>query len=224
MQAASSSAQSAPVIVVVDYGAGNLRSIGRALQGVGARVALVRSPEEAGRFDGIVLPGVGAFGAAMERLHRGGFADWIHAQVESATPLVGVCLGMQLLYERSEEGGDVAGLGLLPGEVRRLPAGLKIPHMGWNQLTFRRREWGGGTIADGAFVYFVHSYFAIPRDDTDVIATTFYGTEFPAIIQHNRLLGLQFHPEKSGQTGQQLLRNTVAWVAGLSGDRTRVSV
>jgi glutamine amidotransferase len=172
------------------------------------------------RVDGIVLPGVGAFGAAMARLQAAGFPDWIRAQVADGIPLLGVCLGMQLLFARSEESPTAIGLGLVPGEVRRLPSGLKVPHMGWNQLAIRQPSPLMDGVADGSNVYFVHSYVVRPDDARDVIATTTYGEEFPSVIQRGRLAGVQFHPEKSAETGQRLLRGAVGWIASLTAERT----
>lgn len=205
-----------PVLVVIDYEAGNLRSIAKALEGAGAQVTLIRTPEDVPLHDAIVLPGVGAFGSAMARLNTVGFPQWIRERVGSGTPLLGVCLGIQLLFERSEEGGDVRGLGLLPGEVRRLPTGLKVPHMGWNQLAITQPTRLLNGIPDGAFVYFVHSYVVHTREPGDVLATTTYGGTWPAVVERDRVVGLQFHPEKSGEIGQRLLRNFVAWVATVS--------
>ncbi len=200
-------------VALIDYGAGNLRSIGRALALAGADVGVVTQVPTGERVDGIVLPGVGAFGAAMARLQAAGFPDWIRAQVAEGIPLLGVCLGMQLLFARSEESQGARGLGLMPGEVRRLPSGLKVPHMGWNQLTLRQPSPLLDGVADGSNVYFVHSYVVRPDDAGDVIATTTYGEEFPAVIQRARLAGVQFHPEKSADTGQRLLRGAVGWIA-----------
>lgn len=200
-------------LALIDYGAGNLRSIGRALTLAGAIVQVVTQPPRAERVDGIVLPGVGAFGAAMVRLEAVGFPDWIRTQVEEGTPLLGVCLGMQLLYARSEESPEATGLGLLPGDVRRLRGSLKVPHMGWNQLTLRRSSPLLDGLADGSDVYFVHSYVVHPQDERDILATTTYGEEFPAVIARDRIAGVQFHPEKSADVGQRLLHGLMAWVA-----------
>ncbi len=200
-------------VAVIDYEAGNLRSISRALDAAGARPVLIRAPVDRERFDALVLPGVGAFGAAMQRLSAAGLPGWIRTLAASGTPLIGVCLGMQLLYERSEEGGDVPGLALLRGAVRRLPSGVKIPHMGWNQLLLRRPSPIVEGMAEGAWAYFVHSYVVEGADAGDVIATTSYGVDFPSIVQHGRIIGLQFHPEKSGAMGHQLLRNIVMGAA-----------
>lgn len=208
-----------PVVALIDYGAGNLPSVSRALQVAGARVMLIRSPQEAGGCDAIVLPGVGAFGPAMAGLATAGFPPWIRAQVAAGTPLLGVCLGMQLLFERSEETEGTRGLALVPGEVRRLPAGIKVPHMGWNGLTIRRRDDVIHDVDDGGYVYFVHSYVVDPQDAGGVVATTTYGREFPAIVHYDNVLGLQFHPEKSGATGLRLLRGIVGWIAATAAGR-----
>jgi imidazole glycerol-phosphate synthase subunit HisH len=191
-------------VAVIDYEAGNLRSIARALASVGAVPVFVAAPVD-DAFDAVVLPGVGAFGAAMRRLRAAGLVDWITRRVASGTPLVGVCLGMQLLYERSEENGDVPGLALLEGSVRRLPQGLKVPHMGWNQLIIRRPSPVVDGVQGGTHVYFVHSYVAEPAQPADVVAITSYGGEFPAIVQRDGITGLQFHPEKSGAAGARFL-------------------
>jgi len=200
--------------LVIDYGAGNLLSLSRALRAAGTDPRLISRPSDDG--DVLVLPGVGAYGAAMHRLNETGLAEWIRARATAGVPLVGVCLGMQLLYQRSEEGGNVRGLGLLPGSVRRLPGSVKVPHMGWNQLFIRRPSPLVDGTATGTYVYFVHSYAAIPDDTDDVVAVTSYGVEFPAIVQRGNLIGLQFHPEKSGAAGERLLRNVLhAAAAGL---------
>lgn len=205
------------MVGVIDYEAGNLRSIARALQLAGAEPVPISRPADGPRLDLLVLPGVGAFGAAMRRLVAAGLAEWIRAQVASGVPLAGVCLGMQLLYARSEESGDVAGLGLLRGRVRRLAPGLKVPHMGWNQLRFRQHSPLLEGLATGTHVYFVHSYVVAPDAADEVVAVTSYGGEFPAIVQRGRVSGLQFHPEKSGNAGQRLLRNLIATTAAAPG-------
>ncbi len=202
-----------PLLVLVDYEAGNLRSITKALEAAGAQVAQVQRPELAPPHEGIVLPGVGAFGAAMERLTHAGFPQWIRERVDAGVPLLGICLGIQLLFERSEEGGEIPGLGLLRGDVRRLPASLTVPHMGWNQLDMITDAAPLGGIPSGAFVYFVHSYVVFPKDQSDVVATTDYGGSWPSIVLRNRVIGLQFHPEKSGPVGQQILRSFIGHLA-----------
>lgn len=208
-----------PILAVVDYGAGNLRSVCRALEVAGAQPRRMEVPEPTGEVHGVVLPGVGAFGPAMGRLERAGFADWIAAQVSAGVPLLGICLGMQLLFEIGEEGQTVRGLGLLAGRVRHLAPGVKIPHMGWNQLTVTRPIPALAEAAD-SFVYFVHSYVAEPWDPDDVIAVTTYGETFPAAVQRGCVLGTQFHPEKSGVVGFRLLHDIVRWF-GAVGEASR---
>jgi glutamine amidotransferase len=202
-----------PLLVLVDYEAGNLRSITQALEAAGAQVAQVHHPDLAPPHDGIVLPGVGAFDAAMERLTHAGFPQWILERVEAGVPLLGICLGIQLLFERSEEGGKIPGLGLLRGDVRRLPMSLTVPHMGWNQLDIITHAPLLEGVPSGAFVYFVHSYVVFPKDQSDVVATTDYGGSWPSIVVRNLVIGLQFHPEKSGPVGQQILRNFIGSIA-----------
>ncbi|MCS7172870.1 MAG: imidazole glycerol phosphate synthase subunit HisH [Armatimonadetes bacterium] len=192
-------------VAVVDYGAGNLRSVLRALEYVGFRTRLVARPEELEGEEGIVLPGVGAFGPAMHRLREAGFVDALRVAVERNRWLVGLCLGMQLLFEESEEEGRHEGLGLLQGRVVRLPAGLKVPHMGWNTLEFARPSPVTAAIRPGSHVYFVHSYYAL-AEASQVVAWTEYGVRIPAIVAFGRVVGFQFHPEKSGQVGLALLR------------------
>jgi glutamine amidotransferase len=192
---------------LVDYGAGNLRSAARALADAGAGPVLTAQPSGLAGADLIVVPGVGAFAPAMRRLHA---ADLVEPLVEAArrgVPLVGICLGMQLLFERSEEGEPTRGLGLLPGHVRRLPTHVKTPHMGWNTLI----PSGPAPLLDGlpdaAHVYFVHSYVVVPDDPGIVVAEADYGVRFPAVVRRGSIWGLQFHPEKSSRVGGRLLRN-----------------
>jgi glutamine amidotransferase len=190
---------------VVDYGAGNLRSVERAFQRVGFQTRRVERPEELRDEDVIVLPGVGAFGPAADRLRETGFADALRAEVERGRWLVGLCLGMQLLFEESEEEGRHEGLRLLRGRVVRLPEGRKIPHMGWNTLEFARPSPFTAAIRPGSHVYFVHSYYVL-AEPSQVVAWTEYGVRIPAIVALDRVVGFQFHPEKSSQVGLALLR------------------
>lgn len=200
---------SGPRVALVDYGAGNLRSIGRALAHVGTRPVTVRAPS-AEPFDAIVLPGVGAFGAAMARLEEAALPAWIVERAASGTPLVGICLGMHLLYERSEESPGAPGLMLFRGSVRRLPQGEKVPHMGWNLLRVVRPSPIAAAFAPGAYVYFVHAYVVDPADRRTVVATSRHGVEFPAVVAEGRVAGLQFHPEKSGAAGVAMLGSVLA--------------
>ena len=206
----------APLLGLIDYGSGNLRSVGKALDKIGARVEILDTPARLDGMDGIVLPGVGAFGDCAEQLQRrelwDPIADWLQAE----RPFLGICLGYQLLFESSEETPGVAGFGRFAGSVRRFIApGLKVPQIGWNALRFTRPDaclWRG--LEDGAHVYFVHSYYPHPTDTRLVAATADYGGPFAAAIEHGRTMGVQFHPEKSQQAGLAMLANFVASVRG----------
>jgi len=196
------------MIAVIDYGAGNLRSIRMALQRAGAVVEVTADPQVVTRAAGVVLPGVGAAGPAMRRLAGAGLDEAVRQVVRLDTPLLGVCLGLQLLFEQNEE-GDVQGLGMLPGSVRRLPDDLKVPHMGWNQVEAQAETALLAGIAPSSYFYFVHSYYVEPRDPAIVVARTSYGRSFCSAIATGRVWGTQFHPEKSGEVGLRLLRNFV---------------
>jgi len=204
-------------VVVVDYGLGNLRSVTRGLERAGATVTISDDPEAIWDADGIVLPGVGAFGDGME--NAGPFREDLIEAADSGRPLFGICLGMQMLLTSSEEAeragqGDAQGLDLVPGRNVRFKGDRKIPHMGWNELSVERDHPLVEGV-DGQYAYFVHSYYARPEDEAAVIATTDYGIEFPAIVadEAGTVFGTQFHPEKSGETGLQILRNFVAFAA-----------
>ncbi len=209
------------MIVVVDYGAANLLSITRALEASGASVTVSGAPEAIEGAAGIVLPGVGAAGAAMAALRASG-ADLALRRVAAAgRPLLGVCLGMQLFFERLAE-DDAAGLGFLPGAVPLLPAGRKIPHMGWNALTWTPGAPGTELFAGlepGVYAYFVHSYQCVPTHPDDAVAWTEYGGPICAAVARPGLWGVQFHPEKSGTAGLRLLANWLALVAGAAAPR-----
>lgn len=201
-----------PLIGVCDYGVGNLRSVERALRASGAETVISDQPGRIGACDGVVLPGVGAFAIAARALHGGGLGDTVRDMAAAGKPLLGICLGHQLLFESSDEGPDVGGLGLLEGRVTRLRArdGLKVPHMGWNTLTTVVSESRllEGT-SSGEYMYFVHSFAAIPAN-ADVAATTEYGEPIAAAVEHDNIMGTQFHPEKSGAPGRRLYANFVA--------------
>ena len=190
--------------VILDYGIGNLGSAMKAFRVLGAEAVLSGHPRDLARAGAIVLPGDGAFGASMEELRGRGLLEPLLEAVHGGTPLLGICIGMQLLFEESEELGRHRGLGLLPGRVRRLPAGLPVPHMGWNTLRARRPHGVMDDLGPKPYVYFVHSYFC-DADPAAVIATTDYGIELPAIAGRGHVLGLQFHPEKSQAVGLRLL-------------------
>jgi glutamine amidotransferase len=204
-------------IGVVDYGMGNRRSVQKALERVGATVAVTRDHDELRRADGLVVPGVGAFPIAMRNLHELGLPELIAAEVDRGTPVLGICLGMQLLFERSVELEPAEGLGLVPGEVTRLQAGgLRIPHIGWNEVSFRRPSpLVHGLPAEGCPFYHVHSFAARPDDADDVVGSTEYGERFTTIVGRGSVFGVQFHPEKSSAHGLRMLSNFV----GLCGDR-----
>jgi imidazole glycerol-phosphate synthase subunit HisH len=205
------------MIAVLDYGIGNLRSAEKALQHLGADARLVTDPDEAVAADGVVLPGVGAFGRCAEALRRSGLEKAARHALERATPFLGICVGLQLLYEGSDEAPGIEGLGVLPGVVRALPPGVKRPQMQWNRL--RRRPGRPSALLTGAqespWVYFVHSF--APEDSADVCATCDYGGEVVAAIERDRLWGTQFHPEKSGAVGLAMLANFVSSVSGAPG-------
>jgi glutamine amidotransferase len=196
------------MIAIIDYGAGNLRSVRNTLTYLGADVKTVSTPDQLEGTDKIVLPGVGAFGAGIDALRAAGFEEPIKAAVAAGVPLIGICLGMQYLFESSDEMGDHKGLGLLPGRVTRFPAnGLKVPHMGWNQLHIRQANPLLAGVENGAYAYFVHSYYVEAADARDVIATTDYGIDYASVVARGNIFGIQPHPEKSQSVGQQILRN-----------------
>ena len=201
------------MITIVDYGVGNLRSVQKALERVGATAVVSGDPAALDAAQGVVLPGVGAFGDAMDSLRARGLVEPVLRQVEEGKPLLGICLGMQLLFEESEEMGRHPGLGLLPGRVVRFPAGeLKVPHVGWNRLDAPQGDLLAG-VDDGAYAYFVHSYYVVPEDTTGILATTEYGVEFASVVGRGRLWGAQFHPEKSQEIGLRMLKNYARLVA-----------
>jgi len=193
-------------LVVVDYGAGNLVSIRNALELLGGTPSIATTSDDIARASVIVVPGVGASGPAMERMERQGLADPIRDAVHDGAWYVGICLGMQLLFERSDEDGAQM-LALLEGDVVAIADAPRLPHIGWNQLEVQRPHVVMGGVADGAPAYFVHSYVARPADASIVITETEHGSRFPSIVVSDRVIGYQFHPERSGSDGLQLLRN-----------------
>lgn len=199
------------MIAIIDYDAGNLKSVEKALQYLGEEAVITRDRQELLMADKVILPGVGAFGDAMEKLHRYGLVDTIHEIVEKKTPFLGICLGLQLLFERSDESMGVEGLGILKGEILRIPdTGLKIPHIGWNSLCIKENATLFKGIADNSYVYFVHSYYLRAKDETVVKATTDYGTCIHASVEKDNVFACQFHPEKSGDVGLKILKNFAA--------------
>ena len=197
-------------IAVIDYGAGNLRSIRRALEAAGAEVVVTSDRGDVRQADAVVFPGVGAAGASMRRLHDLGLAETIHEVVADDRPFLGICLGMQLLFDHQEE-GNTRGLGILRGRVRSLGADVKVPQIGWNRARWLQNA-AGYQIGDDEDFYFVHSYVSEPDDPADVVAVTRYGGIFPSVVRHGNVWGTQFHPEKSGPAG---LRLVAGWVDGV---------
>ena len=198
-----------PLVAVVDYGAGNLVSIDQALRLAGARVRLAVTGADIDGADLLVVPGVGAAAPAMERLRAGGFVEPIRAWITADRPFLGICLGLQLLFDGSDEDGAET-LGILPGRTVRLERAPTLPHIGWNQVVRRRDHLAFDGIAQGADLYFVHSYVASPSaDDGAALADTDHGSSFVSAVARGRLLGVQFHPERSGTDGLRLLRNVV---------------
>lgn len=196
-------------ISVIDYGVGNLFSMTNALRKTGAEVEIVKTREEILSADGVVLPGVGNFGAATEKLSP--LADAVLEAVDNGVPILGSCLGMQLLFEQSME-AEGKGLGLLRGWIMRFRQDQKTPHMGWNTIKATRESPLLEEIPDGSYFYFVHSYYPDPVNRKDTLAETEYGGVFTSIVEHDNIYGCQFHPEKSGKTGATLLRNYVGLI------------
>ena len=198
------------MIAIIDYDAGNIASVINALRVFGEEVLLTADRDTLKRADRVVLPGVGAFGDAMQKIRDRNLEETIKEVVASGTPFLGICLGMQLLFEESEESPGVKGLGLLPGTIRRFSedSGLKIPQIGWNDLHFPRKTKLFQDVAEGAHVYFVHSYY-LPQEGNEAViaATTDYGHVFGAAVEKDNLMACQFHPEKSADVGHQILKN-----------------
>ena len=197
-------------IALIDYGMGNLMSVSKALEYVGGAVRLVRTPSEAAGASGLVLPGVGAFGDGLAPLEASGWVPFLRERTAAGIPLMGICLGMQMLLDSSEESPGVAGLGLIPGKVLRFPdAGLKVPQIGWNSIVPKEGNPFLRGIRKDAFFYFVHSYYAQPADESDTAATCHYMIGFAAAVRRGRIFATQFHPEKSQECGLTVLRNFV---------------
>ena len=196
------------MIAVIDYDAGNLKSVEKALIFLGETPVITRDREELLAADKVILPGVGAFGDAMDRLHQYGLVDVIKEVVKKGTPFLGICLGLQLMFESSEESPGVEGLGLLPGKILKIPEtpGMKVPHMGWNELTILKKTPLTERLKNGDQVYFVHSYKAIVQNRENLLATTDYGGEITAIVGSGNTYGCQFHPEKSESVGLGILK------------------
>jgi glutamine amidotransferase len=200
------------MITIIDYDAGNLKSVEKALNFIGEEVVITRDKHQLLKAEKLILPGVGNFGDAMNKLQHYQLIDVIKEIAHKQIPLLGICLGMQLLFERSDESMGVEGLSLLKGEILRIPdcKGLKIPHMGWNSLSINpdKRLYRG--IPDESYVYFVHSYYLKAEDESDVAATTYYSTLIHASVEKGNIYGCQFHPEKSSDIGLTILKNFAA--------------
>lgn len=197
------------MVAVIDYDAGNIKSVEKALGHLGADVVVTREPEKILNADKVILPGVGAFGDAMEKINGYGLEPVIHEVVDKGTPFLGICLGLQLMFERSDEAPNVKGLSLLKGEILKIPVGeyVKIPHMGWNSLHFMNNGRLFDGIDEGAYVYFVHSYYLKAADENIVTAVTEYNTCIHASVEKDNIFACQFHPEKSSSVGLKMLDN-----------------
>ena len=198
------------MIAIIDYDAGTIKSVEKALQYLGEEAVITRDAGEILMADKVILPGVGAFGDAMEKLNRYGLVPVIHEVVEKGIPFLGICLGLQLMFESSEEAPGVEGLGLLKGKIVRIPEGdgLKVPHMGWNSLSFPKEGRLFAGIPENSYVYFVHSYYLQAEEDI-VTATAEYGVTIHASVEKGNVFACQFHPEKSSHTGLTILKNFV---------------
>ena len=199
------------MVAIIDYDAGNIKSVEKAMQLLGQEVKITRDRDEIMAADHVILPGVGAFGDAMEKLHQYGLVEVIHEVTKKGTPFLGICLGLQLLFERSDEAPGVEGLGVLKGDILKLPdkEGYKIPHMGWNSLDFPREGRLFKGLGEHPYVYFVHSYYLKAAEEEIVTATADYTTMIHASVEKDNVFACQFHPEKSSDVGLQILKNFV---------------
>jgi glutamine amidotransferase len=200
------------VIAILDYRAGNLRSVAKALEAVGCQPVVTDDPAEIARADGLVVPGQGSAVDAMRNLTRLGLVEPLRAYVASGRPFLGVCLGEQVIFESSEEGPGVTCLGLIPGTVRRLPGGQKVPQIGWNTVKIRQQHPLLEGVPDETYFYFVHSYYVDPTDPSMTVGETEYGVNFASIVAHGNIFATQFHPEKSAGIGLRIYRNFVRLV------------
>jgi len=194
-------------VIIVDYGAGNLRSVERAVARAGFQPSISSRPEDVAAAGVLIVPGVGAAADTMRNLRERGLVEPIRRYIAAGRPFLGVCMGLQALLTLSEEGGEHECLGVIPGRVRRLPQGLKVPHMGWNRVRQRRPHPVFDGIPDGAYFYFVHSYYPDPEDGSVVVGETDYGVTFASVVAADSLVATQFHPEKSGEVGLRFYQN-----------------
>ena len=199
------------MVAIIDYDAGNIKSVEKAIESFGEEVIITRNKEELLAADKVILPGVGAFGDAMEKLRSYGLESVIHEIVKKGTPFLGICLGLQLLFESSDETPGVKGLGLIKGKIVKIPddQGLKVPHIGWNSLKFPNKGKLYQGIVEDSYVYFVHSYYLQAEDENIVVATTDYATHIHASVEKDNIYACQFHPEKSSKVGLQILKNFI---------------
>ena len=197
---------------IIDYGAGNLMSVKKALDYIGAKSGITSDPAEIEKADSVILPGVGAFGDAMDSMRSRGLDDAVKKAALSGKPFLGICLGLQLLFAKSDESPAAQGLSLLNGKITEIPKalGLKVPHIGWNSIEKRESSRLFGGIPGGTYFYFVHSYYLNAADESDVAATTEYGVKIECAVERGNLFATQFHPEKSGEAGLQVLKNFIA--------------
>jgi glutamine amidotransferase len=200
-------------LVIVDYGAGNLRSVVRAVAHAGGEPLITSGARDVDQADALIVPGVGAAADTMRNLKRHALVDPIREYIASGRPFLGVCMGQQALFDASEEGGEHPCMGVLPGRVIRLPGGQKVPHMGWNQVRIVKPHAIFNGIADGSYFYFVHSYYPRPADSEIVIGETEYGVPFASVVGRNNVVATQFHPEKSGTAGLRMYENFLRMAA-----------
>ncbi len=203
-------------VAIIDYGVGNLRSVEKAFRAAGSAAVVTDDVRVLREAEALVLPGVGAFGACMSALKERGFDALVCERAGEGAPLLGVCVGMQMLFEESEEFGRTEGLGLLKGRVRRFNNDLRVPHVGWNQVEAKRPHSLVAGIENEAFFYFVHSYYCEADDPEDVVGETEYGSAYASIVARGAVCGVQFHPEKSQSAGLRLLRNFAGYVSGIA--------
>ncbi|MFH1415215.1 MAG: imidazole glycerol phosphate synthase subunit HisH [Elusimicrobiota bacterium] len=199
------------MIVVIDYGLGNIMSVSRALEKAGAAVQISSKPGDIEEADALVLPGVGAFRKAMNNINDLGFKEVLLQYLLSDRPYLGICLGMQILFDESYEHGRTKGFGIIEGTVEKFPTDVKIPHMGWNQVSFSESGAMSGTITENSYFYFDHSYYASVVNSDNIAARTDYGMNFVSAVRKGNIWGVQFHPEKSSSTGLRLLKNFIEY-------------
>ena len=197
------------MIAIIDYGAGNLQSVKKALDFIGAESVITDNPDTINACDKILLPGVGSFGDAMDSMTEKGLVETVKQNALSGKPFLGICLGLQLLFEESEESPGVKGLGIFKGKIKKFSPdmGLKIPHIGWNSLEIKQKDTLFKNIPENSYVYFVHSYYLHAEDENDIATVTNYGTDFHSAVGKDNIFATQFHPEKSGDVGLQILKN-----------------